>query len=141
VASIEGQSQQALPPVFTSCLVAKANATTPAQLSALISAYANQQATVAQTQARQLGAGLAAQCLDSPGVAGALRAAFVAPIRSSFKTSRYSPAFQNCVLGKAQSVPIAQLRQMIANPAGAGAAGEAFGRQAATACVGQGAKP
>ena len=140
VGSIIAQAPSNLPPAFTNCLVQKANTLSPATLSGLIGLESQGQAVV-QAQARQLGVGLAAQCVTAPGVIGPLRAAFVDPIKAGFATSKFSAAFKNCVLAKAESIPASQLSGMIVNPAGANAAGNAFGQQAAKACVAQGAKP
>jgi hypothetical protein len=128
-----------LPAVFTNCIVAKANATTPAQLAQLISAYATQNLAVAQSRARQVGVQLAAQCITTPGVIGALRPLFLAPIRSGLRTT--SAAFRNCVVAKAERLPATQLEQFALNPSTATARGEAFGARAAKECVASGAKP
>jgi hypothetical protein len=141
VQSIKSSASSTLPPAFTTCIIGKANQTTPAQLSALIADYANGNTATAQSQARQVGAGLAQQCLGDPSVVTALRSVFIAPIKKAFATSGYSAAFKNCVLKKAEQFPAAKLKQAALNPAGANALGEAFGRNAAKACIASGAKP
>jgi hypothetical protein len=141
VQSIKASASPTLPPAFTACIIAKANQTTPAQLSSLIADYANGNTTTAQSQARQVGVGLARQCLSDPGVIGALRAVFIAPIKKAFATSGYSAAFKNCVLKKAEQFPAAKLQEAALNPSGANALGQAFGRDAAKACIASGAKP
>jgi hypothetical protein len=132
-------SARTLPPVVKNCIVAKANATTPAQLARLISAYATQNAAVAQAQARQVGVGLASQCLASPGVIDALRPLFLAPIRRGLAST--SAAFRNCVLGKAERISGKQLEQYARDPSGASGSARAFGVNAARACIASGAKP
>lgn len=141
VQSIKQNASPNLPPAFTSCIIAKANQTTPAQLSALVSAYANGNESTAETQAKQVGVGLAHQCLGDPSVINALRTVFIAPIKKAFASSSYSAAFKNCVLKKAEQFPAAKLQQAALNPSGASALGEAFGRNAAKACIASGAKP
>ncbi|MDQ6804174.1 MAG: hypothetical protein M3065_04250 [Actinomycetota bacterium] len=128
-----------LPPVFTNCIVAKANATTPAQLAQLISAYATQNLAVAQSRARQVGVALAARCITAPGVIGALRPVFLAPIRRGLRTT--SVAFRNCVLAKAARLPATTLERFALDPSTAAARGQAFGVQAARACIAAGARP
>jgi hypothetical protein len=141
VQSIKANASSSLPPAFTSCIIAKANQTTPAQLSSLISQYANGSTAAAEAQAKQVGVDLAHQCLDDPGVITALRAVFIAPIKKAFAASSYSAAFKNCVLKKAEQFPAAKLKQAALNPSGAQALGEAFGRNAAKACIASGARP
>ncbi|HWF35117.1 MAG TPA: hypothetical protein VG295_07085 [Solirubrobacteraceae bacterium] len=127
------------PAVFRNCIVAKANATTPAQLAQLISAYATQNLAVAQSRARQTGVALAAQCLAVPGVLRALRPVFLAPVRRDLRTT--SAAFRSCVLAKAERIGAAQLERFVLNPATATARGEAFGARMARECIASGAKP
>jgi hypothetical protein len=141
VQSIKANASSSLPPAFTSCIIQKANQTTPAQLSNLISQYANGSTAAAETQAKQVGVGLAHQCLGDPGVITALRSVFIEPIKKAFETSSYSKAFKDCVLKKAQEFPAAKLKQAALNPSGATALGEAFGRNAAKACIASGARP
>lgn len=141
VQSIRQNASSSLPPAFTSCIIAKANQTSPAQLSQLISDYANGSTATAEAQAKQVGVGLAHQCLSDPGVINALRSVFIAPIKKAFQTSSYSDAFKNCVLQKAEQYPAAKLREAALNPSGATALGEAFGRSAAKACIASGATP
>jgi hypothetical protein len=141
VQSIKQNASASLPPAFTSCIIAKANQTSPAQLSSLVAAYANGNATTAESQAKQVGVGLAHQCLSDPNVITALRGVFIAPIKKAFESSSYSAAFKKCVLQKAEQFPAAKLQQAALNPSGASALGEAFGRDAAKACIASGAKP
>jgi hypothetical protein len=124
-----------LPAVFTNCIVAKANATTPAQLDALISAYATQNQSVAQSRARQVGETLATQCLTVPRVINTLKPMFLAPIRRELRKT--SAAFRNCVLAKAERLSAAQLEGFGLKPS----AGEAFGERAAKACIAAGDEP
>jgi hypothetical protein len=128
-----------LPAVFANCIVAKANATTPAQLAQLISAYATQNLAVAQSRARQVGMALAAQCITAPGVIDALRPVFLAPIRRGLRAT--SAAFRNCVLAKAGRIPATQLERFVLDPSASGARGQAFGANAARACIAAGARP
>ncbi|HWF75506.1 MAG TPA: hypothetical protein VG186_19310 [Solirubrobacteraceae bacterium] len=132
-------SVRTLPTVFTNCIVAKANATTPAQLAQLISAYATENLAAAQTRARQVGLGIAARCFAAPGVMGALRPLFLAPVRRYLKTT--SAVFRNCVVAKFEHIPATQLEQLALNPSTASARGEALGVHAARACIASGAKP
>jgi hypothetical protein len=138
-AFLSGPSARTLPPVLRNCIVAKANATSPAQLAQLISAYATQNVAVAQSRARQVGVTLARQCLASPGVIVALRPLFLAPIRREL--GKTSAAFRNCVLAKAERIPATELEQFALNPSTAAVRGRAFGVRAARACIASGAKP
>jgi hypothetical protein len=124
-----------LPAPFTDCIVAKADALTPAQLTQLISAYATQNLAAAQSRARQVGVVLAKRCIATRGVIGALRPLFLAPIRSGLRTT--SAAFRNCVLAKAAAIPAAQLERFALHPN----LGEAFGVHAGRACIAAGANP
>jgi hypothetical protein len=124
-----------LPAPFTDCIVAKADALTPAQLTQLISAYATQNLAAAQSRARQVGVVLAKRCIATRGVIGALRPLFLAPIRSGLRTT--SAAFRNCVLAKAAAIPATQLERFALDPN----LGEAFGVHAGRACIASGAKP
>jgi hypothetical protein len=130
-----------LPAAYTKCVVAKANATTPSQLSQLIEAYASEDQATAQAQAHAVGVGLGRECLGSPGVLASFRAIFVGTFKKGFATSHYSPAFQACLLRKISQVPESLLKQSALNPSGASNAGEAFGRNAARACLASGIKP
>jgi hypothetical protein len=130
-------ASKSVPPALTQCIIAKANATTPSQLSQLISAYATQNVAGAQAYARQVGIQLGSQCAQSPGVLQALRVQFLAPIRSSMKSKHYSAAFQTCVLKRSAQVTATQIEQFALNPP----LGYAFGKNAAQACIASGAKP
>jgi hypothetical protein len=141
VQSIKASAPATLPSAFTSCIVQKANQTTPTQLSQLIAQYANGSSSAAEAQAKQVGVQLAHSCLSDPGVITSLRTVFISPIKKAFETSSYSQAFKNCVLKKAEQFPAAKLQQAALNPSGATALGEAFGRNAAKACIASGAKP
>lgn len=136
-------TQASLPPSFTSCLTSKADATTPAQLSALLSAYAYQSraAAQAQAQARQMGVSMALQCFDDPQVFRSFRAALLVPVRRGLQASHLSAAFQQCVLNKAAQIPVSLFKQAAINPAGAHSLGVALGQRAASACIASGAKP
>jgi hypothetical protein len=140
VQSIETSTSPNVPDVLKQCLIQRANATTGDELSQLVSAYAQNQAA-AQAQAQLVGRGLARQCLADPSILNALRGLFISPIRSALAKSSYSAAFKNCVLKKSEQFPAAKLREAALNPAGAQALGEAFGRNAARACIAAGAKP
>jgi hypothetical protein len=141
VNSIKSSVPSTVPPSFTQCVVAKANATTAGQLSQLISAYANEDQATASKQAEQVGVGLAHQCLNDPGVDNALRALLVQPIEQAFKTSKFSSAYKRCILSKARQFPLAKLKQAALHPSIAERIGEAFGRNAAKACIASGATP
>jgi hypothetical protein len=141
VQSIKSSASSSLPPAFTQCVIAKANQTSASQLSQLISSYANENQATAQAQAKQVGVGLGRACLTDPSIVNALRGVFVAPIKQAFAGTKYSAAFKNCVLKKAEHYPTAKLQQAALNPSGANAQGEAFGKAAAKACIASGAKP
>jgi hypothetical protein len=141
IRSIEASTPANVPLTLKQCLISKANATTGAQLSQLVSAYASQSPALAQAQARGVGAGLGRQCLGEPQIIGTLRSLFIAPIKSALQASSYSAAFKACVLKKSELFPAAKLREAALNPAGAQALGETFGRNAARACIASGAKP
>jgi hypothetical protein len=128
-----------LPTVFKNCIVSKANATTPAQLAQLISAYANEDAKAAQSQAQHVGEGIAARCFGAPGVINAFRPLFLAPLRRELATT--SAAFRNCVIAKTKLISAKELEQFALDPSAANARGEAFGANAAKACIASGAKP
>jgi hypothetical protein len=138
-AFLSGPAAGSIPAVLRNCIVAKANATTPDQLAQLISAYVTQNVAVAQAQARQVGVTLAARCVAAPGVIGALRPLFLAPIRRGLRAT--SAAFRNCVLAKAERLPATTLEQYALNPSAASVRGRAFGENAARACIASGAKP
>jgi hypothetical protein len=141
VQSIQSSTSPNVPAVLKQCLIQRANATTGAELSQLVSAYVSQNQAAAQAQAQQVGRGLGRQCLADPSILGALRGLFITPIKSALQASSYSAAFRNCVLKKSEAFPASKLRQAALNPAGAQASGEAFGRNAARACIASGAKP
>jgi hypothetical protein len=130
-----------LPAAYTNCVVAKANATTPSQLSQLINAYANEDQATAEAQAHQVGVNLGRQCLGAPRVLAAFRAIFIASFKKGFGSTHYSTAFQNCLLEKIGQVPDSLLKASALNPSGASATGEAFGRAAAHGCIASGIKP
>lgn len=130
-----------VPASFKACLEARANTITSGQLSTVLSAFVTQGAATARASGERLGRSLARQCLDQPGVLGALKTMFLSPIRQFVKTSHYSAAFRNCVLHKAERISLAQLRKFALNPAGARAAGVAIGRDFAQACIASGARP
>jgi hypothetical protein len=130
-----------LPPAYTNCIISKANSTTPAQLSQLVDAYASEDQTAAQAQARQVGENLGRQCLGAPGVLTAFRGIFVKTFKAGFASAHYSRAFENCLLGKVEQVPDSLLKQSALNPSGASAVGQAFGRNAAKSCIASGIKP
>jgi len=134
-------AQASLPPSFTSCLTSKADATTPAQLSALLSTYADQNRAAAQAAARQLGVSMALQCFDDPQVFSSFRAALLVPVRRGLQASHLSATFQRCVLNKAAQIPVSQFKQAAINPAGAHSLGVTLGQRAASACIASGAKP
>ncbi len=136
---LSGPVAGTLPAVLRSCIVAKANATTPAQLAQLISAYATQDSSAAQSRARQVGVALARQCVTAPGVIGSLRPLFLAPIRRELGAT--SAAFRNCVVAKAERIPATELEQFVLDPSLATVRGRAFGAHAAQACIASGAKP
>lgn len=126
-----------LPTVYRNCIVTKANATTPAQLTQLITAYATQNPTAAESYARQVGRVLAGQCLADPRVLNTLRPYFLAPIRRSLQTT--SAPFRNCVLAKAEHISAAELERFTL--ATSPTAARAFGEQAATSCIDAGFRP
>lgn len=130
-----------LPPVFTSCLEARANQTTPAQLSQLTALYASGNTTLGHAEAQKLGAQLAVQCLHQNDVLNALRGKFVAPFEASLSKSKFSAAFKGCLLTKAKTISTSKLEQMALHPTQAFALGQTFGRNAARACIASGAKP
>lgn len=141
VEGVNSSASASLPPSFTKCIVAKADAVSPSEISQLISAYANQNQATAVAQARQVGVGLARQCFRDPSVLLSLRAVFIAPIKTAFAQRSYSAAFKSCVLKKAEQFPTSELEQASLHPGGSTQLGEAFGRNAARACIAAGAKP
>jgi hypothetical protein len=138
VQAATGPAAGSIPPVFKSCLVTRVNAATPAQLAQLVSAYGSGGQSI---EARKVGAGFAAQCLDQPAVLGAARQVVLAPLRAAFKTSHYSVAFQKCLVTKTNQIPAPELKRWILDPATAESNGAAFGKRAAEACIASGAKP
>ena len=69
VQSFEQAGGSSLPAAFKTCFEQKANATTASQLTQLLSVYASQGATAAQTQSVKLGRTLGVACLSDPTVA------------------------------------------------------------------------
>ena len=138
VQAATGPAGATIPPVFKTCLITKVNAATPAQLAQLVSAYG---AGGQSAEARKVGAGFAAQCLDDPAVLAAARQVVLAPLRAAFKTAHYSVAFQKCLIAKTNQIPAPELKRWILDPATAEAHGAAFGKRAAEACIASGAKP
>jgi len=128
-----------LPTAVKDCIVSKADATTPAQLVDVISAYAAQNQAAEQSRAIQLGEAIGARCVAVPGAIAAFRAAFIAPIRRELRTT--SSAFRNCVMAKAEQLPAAQLERFAVDSPAAAARARAFGGNAARACIASGAKP
>ncbi len=138
VQAATGPASGSIPPVFRSCLITKVNAAAPAELAQLVSAYG----TGGQSaEARKVGAGFAAQCLDEPAVLAAARQVVLAPLRQAFKTSHYSAAFEKCLVAKTNRIPAPELKRWILDPATAESNGAAFGKRAAEACIASGAKP
>jgi hypothetical protein len=141
VREVSSRVPAAVPASFKACLEAKANSVTSDQLSTLLSAFVTEGAATARAAGERLGRSLARQCLDQPGVLNALKTMFLTPIRHFVKTSHYSAAFRNCVLHKAERIPLAQLKKFALNPAGARSAGVAIGAGFARACIASGARP
>jgi hypothetical protein len=138
VQAATGPAGATIPPAFKSCLVTKVNGASPAQLAQLVAAYG---AGGQSAEARKVGAGFAARCLDEPAVLAAARQVVLAPLRQAFKTSHYSVAFQNCLIAKTNQIPAPELKRWILDPATAESHGAAFGKRAAEACIASGAKP
>jgi hypothetical protein len=141
VAAISQTMPTNLPASFRNCVVAKANGITSSQLAQLAGEFASGNQAAAQAQSHQLGVNLGLQCLQTPGVLTDLRAIYLDTIKRGFASAHYSAAFRNCLLKRLEAVPASLLKQSALNPSGAAAAGQAFGRRAAKACVASGIKP
>lgn len=140
--AVAGQmSSSALPADYTACVASKAGTVTPVQLSQFISAYVTGGAAAADALGRNLGVTFGKDCLATPGMLAALRARFLAPIKQQIQSTHFSAAFKTCFLNKASNIPSSLLRNFALHPASASAAGAAWGRQAADACIASGAKP
>jgi hypothetical protein len=141
VGSYLRQSPQTIPPAFTSCIESKINAISNSQFVQLLTEYVNQGQAAAQSQGRGFGLALARQCFNEPGVVNAFRGLFVAQVQRTLQSSKYSAAFQRCMVGKTQQISASELKQIVSNPSQGSAIAQAFGRRAASACVAAGAKP
>lgn len=140
VAGVNASASPSTPRPLVSCIIAKAQAIPNSQLAALV-VKAAQGGAASSAASRQAGRDVATQCLQDPSLLSVLRETFLTPIRNGLRTSRFSPAFRACVLGKAQAVSIAELRQLFSQPASAQARGNALGRFWAQQCIASGAKP
>jgi hypothetical protein len=142
IASAIAQSMPSTLPVsYRNCVVAKANTIAPSELAQLATEYASGNQAAVQSQSHQFGVNFGLQCLQTPNVLSALRGVYLDTIKKGFASSHYSPAFRNCLLHKLEAVPTSLLKQSALNPSGASAAGQAFGRRAAKACIASGIKP
>jgi hypothetical protein len=130
-----------LPADFTSCVEDKASAIPASQLSAFLSTYATQGQAATTAQAEAYGHQLGIECLGQPGVIRSLRVVFLKPLQRFAQTSRFSKAFRECVLGKAEQISDQQVEQFALHPQQASTLGNALGRGYARACIAQGARP
>ncbi len=140
VAGVISSASPSTPRALVSCVIAKARALPNSALAQLVEKGAQGEA-VSNAASRQAGRDLATQCLQDPGVLSLLREKFLSPVRSGLRTTHFSPAFQACVLRKAEAVSIAQLRQLFSLPATANARGNALGRSWAQDCLASGVRP
>jgi hypothetical protein len=132
---------QNFPPAFSSCLESGANHIPASQLAGLVSLFANPDPAVIQAQGRQLGAGLATQCLDQPAVVDSLRTYVVDATRQGFQSTHLSAAYQNCVVQKLQQASAADYSRLFANPQTVNTSAQALGRSAGQACLAAGIRP
>jgi hypothetical protein len=139
--SVAGEMSHSLPAAYTTCVVSKAGAVPPSQLSKFIAAYITQGSAAATAMGHQLGVSLGEACLRTPGMAATIRAHFLAPIKNGLARSHFSAAFKACFLNKAEHISTSRLTDLALHPVAANAIGAAFGRDAAKACIASGAKP
>jgi hypothetical protein len=130
-----------LPASFRTCVENKARGLSVGQLSELISISLISGQSAERSAGEQLGRKLGIQCLAQPGVLAALRGLFLRPLQRLALSSRYSHAFTQCVLHKAQQISSARLRQFALHPASAQSLGHALGEGYARQCIAEGAKP
>ncbi len=140
VSSFQARTSSSTPPALVNCVLGKVKAIPDSQLAGVVS-QAEVSAAAESAAGRQLGVSLARQCLSQPGVLTALRSGFLAQIKVGLRSQSLSPAFQNCVVQKAQHVPSSVIEQIALNPSTANARGQALGRGWAQACIAAGVKP
>jgi hypothetical protein len=139
--SITSQLDPTLPPAYRDCVLAKADQIPASQLAQLLSVAEQSQAR-GTAAGRAIGVSLGKQCLGDPGVVRALKAKVLQPIKQAFgSSSQYSAAFRNCLIGKAEKISAAQIREFALHPDKANAIGDALGRKWAQQCVASGATP
>jgi hypothetical protein len=141
VQGINGSSSSSsLPPEVKTCITDKANQLPNAQLAQLV-ALAAQGENAVTNRGKQIGAGLAIQCLSEPKLQGIARDRFLAPIKTGLATSKFSSVFKDCVLKKAEAVPTSQILALAADPSTAQSKGQTLGRGFAQQCIASGARP
>ncbi len=133
-------ASSSLPAPVKTCITDKANQLPNSELAQLV-ALAAQGPDAVTSRGKQIGAHLAIECLSEPKLQGLARDRFLAPIRSGLATSKFSTAFKDCVLKKAEAVPTSQILALAADPTTAQAKGQALGRGFAQACIASGARP
>jgi hypothetical protein len=140
VTTIKNGFAPTLPAAFKTCVADRADQIPAPEVGQLI-ALASQHSSAGQAKIKQLGVTLGRQCLGQPSVLNKLRTTFLASIKQGLRSSSYSAAFRNCLLGKAAQISLAQLKATALNPTHSQATGEALGRTWAKQCIAAGAKP
>jgi hypothetical protein len=140
VNSFDASAPSSLPTAFKQCFLAKANAVSTTQLAGLISADAQSSANET-AKAEKLGHDLGAACVTQPSVIDALRVDFARSFQQSLAHAKYSAAFKDCVMKKADAVPAATLTGFALDQATSQRVGYAFGQKAAKTCIAEGHHP
>jgi hypothetical protein len=140
VSSFQARASSSIPPVLSDCVLEKVKGIPDSELASVVRQAEVSQAAEEQS-GRQLGIGLAHQCLQQPQVLSALRQRFVTQVKVGLRSRSLSSAFQNCVVAKAQQVSASEIEQIALDPSTAGARGQALGQAWAKACVASGVRP
>jgi hypothetical protein len=124
-----------------SCLTQKIDQTPGAELVRLAEQAAGDP-TGARAEGRRIGIAYGLSCLGQPSVVSAMRGVLAADFKSAIKGKHYSAAFVRCLIGKAQHIGAAQVRQVAeAELKGQSGKNEALGRAWAQQCIASGARP